>query len=61
MGIGNWFKRFKKNTAAFEQYREGTEEEDGADQSQAARAAHEGVRSPGEGASAPDENSTGTA
>jgi Sec-independent protein translocase protein TatA len=61
MGIGDWFKRFKKNAAGFEEYREGTEQEDGADQSQAARAAHEGVRPSEEGASASDENSAGTA
>ena len=61
MGIGDWFKRFKKNAAAFEQYREGTEEGDGAAQSQAAQAAHEGARPPEERASAPDENRGETA
>ena len=61
MGIGDWFKRFKKNTAAFEQYREGADQEDGGAQSQAARAAHEGARPPGDGASTQDENSGGAA
>jgi hypothetical protein len=47
MGIGDWFNRFKRNAAEYEQYREGA----GDTESQSARAAHE--RQPSAGASAP--------
>ena len=51
MGISDWFKRFKRNAAAFEEYREGVEE---ADEAQADRAAHEGMRAPLQSATAKD-------
>jgi hypothetical protein len=52
MGIGDWFKRFKQNTAAFEEYREGVAQEPGRDESQAARAGAEHSRVSSESASA---------
>ena len=36
MGIGDWFKRFRPNAEAFEQYREGAGQHTGVAQSQAA-------------------------
>ena len=51
MPISDWFKRFKSNAGALEEYREG----EGDTQSQAARAAHEGVREPQQSATAKDE------
>jgi hypothetical protein len=47
MGIGDWFKRFKRNAAEYEQYREGA----GDTESQSARAAHE--RQPASGTRTP--------
>jgi len=43
MGIGDWFKRFKRNAAAMEEYREGVAPPQGTGESQADRAAHEGA------------------
>jgi hypothetical protein len=43
MGIGDWFKRFKRNAAELEEYREGVAQPQEAGDSQAARAAHEGA------------------
>jgi hypothetical protein len=57
MGIGDWFKRFKRNAGALEEYREGVAQPQEDGESQAARAAHEGVHPPQESASA-DENRT---
>jgi hypothetical protein len=54
MAIADWFKRFKRNASALEEYREG----DGDTQSQAERAAHEGVRAPQQSAAAPDKPRT---
>jgi hypothetical protein len=56
MGIGDWFKRFKRNAGALEEYREGVAQPQEAGESQAARAAHEGVHPPQ--GSAADENRT---
>ena len=50
MGIGDWFKRFRSNAEAFEQYREGAGQDEGVAQSQAARAAHEHTPAPSESA-----------
>jgi hypothetical protein len=59
MGISDWFKRFRSNASALEQYREGADQDE-ADQSQATRAAHERAPVPSEGASAQDESDGGT-
>jgi len=37
MGIGDWFKRFKRNAGALEEYREGVVQPQEAGESQAAR------------------------
>ena len=60
MGIGDWFKRFKRNAAALEEYREGVAQEPSRNASQAARA--EGEHSPvsSERASASDEDRSGS-
>jgi hypothetical protein len=42
MGISDLFKRFKTNAASFEQSAEKRYDQGGAEESQAARAAHEG-------------------
>ena len=57
MGIGDWFKRFKRNASAVEEYREGMVQPQEAGESQAARAAHEGIRAP-QGSASADENRT---
>jgi hypothetical protein len=57
MGIGDWFKRFKRNAGALEEYREGVAQPQEAGESQAARAAHEGVHPP-QGSASADENRT---
>ena len=44
MGIADWFKRFKRNAGEYEEYREGMVQPQGAGESQAERAAHEGAR-----------------
>jgi hypothetical protein len=54
MGIGDWFKRFKRNAAEYEEYREGTA--GGDTESQAARAAQERQPSADAGAPARDES-----
>jgi hypothetical protein len=55
MGIGDLFKRFKRNAAEYEAYREEMVQPQEAGESQAERAAHEGAHAPHETASA-DEN-----
>jgi hypothetical protein len=57
MGIGDWFKRFKRNAAGFEEYREGAGGEPSGE-SQAERAAHEGAQAPSASAS-PDQDRGG--
>ena len=59
MGIGDWFKRFKRNAAGFEDYREGVAGEPSGD-SQAERAAHEGAHAPSASASHSEQDSSGT-
>jgi hypothetical protein len=49
MGIGDWFKRFKSNAAAMEDYREGVAQPQDAGESQAQRAEHEAVHPPRDG------------
>jgi len=47
MGISDLFKRFKTNAAAVEQFQESRgSQEGGIEESQAARAAHEGQHAP---------------
>ena len=46
MGIGDLFKRFKRNAAEFEEYREGMAQPQGAGESQAERAHREGEHTP---------------
>jgi hypothetical protein len=48
MGISDWFKRFKRNAAAVEEYREGGAQQQGGE-SQAARAQHERAQAPRDG------------
>jgi len=50
MGISDWFKRFKRNAAGLEEYREGVAQPQSGGGSQAERAAHEGVHAPRDGA-----------
>ena len=50
MGISDWFKRFKRNAAAMEDYREGVAQPQDSGQSQASRAKHEGPQAPRDGA-----------
>jgi Sec-independent protein translocase protein TatA len=45
MGIGDWFKRFKRNAAEYEEYAEEVGPQE-AGESQAERAAHEGPNAP---------------
>jgi len=52
MGIGDWFKRFKRNAAYYEEYREGMAQPQERGESQAERAAHEGAHASHAGASA---------
>ena len=58
MGIGDWFKRFKRNAAGYEEYREGMVQPEEGGESQAERSAHEGAHAPNGSASA-DENRSG--
>lgn len=58
MGIGDWFKRFKGNAAALEEYREGVAQPQDTGESQAERAAHEGAPAQQKSAST-DENRSG--
>jgi len=46
MGIGDWFKRFKRNATEYEEYREGMVQPQEAGESQAERAANEGSNAP---------------
>jgi len=59
MGIGDWFKKFKRNAAGFEEYREGVAGEPSGE-SQAERAAHEGAHAPSASPSHADQDSGGT-
>lgn len=54
MGIGDLFKRFKRNAAAFEEYREGMAQPQEADESQAERAHREGEHTP-QASTSPDQ------
>jgi len=58
MGISDLFKRFKRNAAEYEEYREGMVQPQEVGESQAERAAHEGAQAPRTSASA-DENRNG--
>ena len=59
MGIGDWFNRFKRNAAGYEEYREGVAQEPGQEESQAARAEADHLRASRESASA-SENPSGS-
>ena len=48
MGISDWFKKFKRNAAALEEYREGVAQPQGGEP-QASRAQHEGTQAPRNG------------
>jgi hypothetical protein len=58
MGIGDLFKRFKRNAAALEEYREGMAQPQKAGESQAERAHREGEHTPQRSAS-PDQTRSG--
>jgi len=58
MGIGDLFKRFKRNAAEYEEYREGMVQPQEAGESQAERAAHEGGHAP-QGSASADEDRGG--
>jgi hypothetical protein len=59
MGIGDWFNRFKRNAAGYEEYREGVAPEPRQEESQAARAEADHLRASRESAS-PSENRSGS-
>jgi hypothetical protein len=57
MGISDLFKRFKRNAAEYEEYREGMVQPQEVAESQAERAAHEGAHAPHGGAAADEDRS----
>jgi len=59
MGIGEWFKRFKRNAAEYEEYREGMVPPQERGESQAERAAHEGAHASHASASAHENRNEG--
>jgi hypothetical protein len=48
MGISDWFKKFKRNAAALEEYREGVAQPEGGE-SEASRAPHPPAQAPRDG------------
>jgi hypothetical protein len=60
MGISDWFKRFKRNAGALEEYREGVAGPQGAE-SQAERASRDRAQAPPKNASDREESRDGNA